>query len=69
MHHSFTDENTEGAYSGAELAALNQALATLLAGYDAADRDHVAGNVRDQLSNAFRPGITTDELVAAVRGA
>jgi hypothetical protein len=69
----FTALNTEG-YTAAELATLNAAHAVIMAkeaddyGYDDDHDDAIAEiekSVSDRLTNAFRPGITVAELVAA----
>lgn len=57
----WTWENTDG-FTAAELAAMNDAQAALETAHPGVD----ATNIADMLGNAFVPGATSDDLVAAV---
>lgn len=58
---TWTAENTEG-FTADELSALNAAQAQL-------EADDVAGEktIADMLNNVFCPGMSADDLMAAVR--
>jgi hypothetical protein len=56
----WTNDNTKG-FTAAELAMLNEAQDRL----DVASPGVDPGNIADRLYNAFYPGITVDDLVAA----
>lgn len=64
----FTNDNTDGQFNTAELAMLNRVLVDYIAAHMAADpendllRERVRDNGFDAITNAFRPGITEDEL-------
>lgn len=58
----WTENNTEG-FTAAELDMLNRAQAALEA--EAPDMD--PANIADRLNNAFVPGITEADLIAAAR--
>ena len=58
----WTEENTEG-FTAQELATMNEAQARLEAAHPEVD----PGNLADRLNNAFTPGATVDQLVAATQ--
>jgi hypothetical protein len=58
----FTESNTEG-FTAAELAEMNRALDMLAAEGHENDENHVS----DFINNAYVPGMTADEYVAAYK--
>ena len=59
----WTEENTEG-FTASELAEMNAAQAALEAEWIDVD----PSNIADKLNNAFCPGMTAENLIAAVKG-
>jgi len=57
----WTESNTED-FTTEELAAMNEAQSALEVAHPAAD----GSNIADMLNNAFVPGITAADLIAAV---
>ncbi len=57
----WTESNTED-FTTEELAAMNEAQTALEVAYPDADDSNIA----DMLNNAFVPGITASDLIAAV---
>lgn len=60
---TFTQNNTDG-FNDSELTILNKALSRVLEAKPGIEE----GGASDILNNAFRPGITEDELVKSVLG-
>ena len=57
----WTEENTEG-FTAAELSDMNEAQAALEEMMPGVDESNIA----DLLNNAFRPGMSVEDLIAAV---